>query len=107
MTPAEKKIWYEVLSRKRFEGLRWLRQRPIDNFIVDFYCAELKLVVEIDGESHTEQVEYDADRTTILESYGLTVVRFTNGDVLNNIHGVYEQLHNVADKIKKMFVKNN
>jgi very-short-patch-repair endonuclease/DNA modification methylase len=100
MTPAEKNIWYKVLANKQFEDLRWLRQRPIDNFIVDFYCAELKLAVEIDGDSHTEQVEYDATRTTVLEGHGLTVIRFTNDDVLHNIDGVYSTLSQVIEAIK-------
>lgn len=106
MTPSEKKMWYKVLFNKQFENLRWLRQRPIDNFIVDFYCAELKLIVEIDGDSHEDRTEYDADRTTILEGYGLTVVRFTNCDVLNNIQGVCTHLHNVVEMIKEIFAEN-
>jgi very-short-patch-repair endonuclease len=71
-----------------------LRPRPIDNFIVDFYCAALKLVIEIDGDSHfTEQgKQYDAERTAILEGYGLRVIRFTNVEVLQNFEGVCYQL---------------
>jgi hypothetical protein len=74
--------------------LRVLRQRPIDNFIVDFYCASLKLVIEIDGESHFTQQgkDYDEERTRILEGYGITVVRFTNVDVLQNFEGVCREL---------------
>ena len=71
-----------------------LRQRPIDNFIVDFYIASLKLVIEVDGASHfTEEGRArDAARTRILEGYGLRVVRFTNGEVMRNIEGVCEVL---------------
>ena len=67
-----------------------LRQRPIDNFIVEFYCAALRLVIEIDGDSHfTEQGKaYDAERTSVLEGYGLVVVRFTNVEVLQDFEGV-------------------
>ena len=69
---------------------RFLRQRPIDNYIVDFYCAQLKLVIEIDGDSHftDEGLEYDQARTRILEGYGLKVMRFTNKEVLENFDGV-------------------
>jgi very-short-patch-repair endonuclease len=66
------------------------RQRPIDQFIVDFYCPELKLVIEIDGDSHNSENAqvYDLERTQILEGYGLTVIRFTNEEVLGDFAGV-------------------
>lgn len=91
MTPAEKKLWQNYLRRFQF---RVLRQRPIDNFIVDFYCAKLRLVIEIDGESHftDEGKDYDAERTSILEGYGLRVIRFTNAQVLKNLEGVCRQI---------------
>ena len=87
MTKAEKKIWYDYLRNFPY---RVYRQRPIDNFIVDFYCPKLKLVIEIDGDSHyTENAQkYDKERTAILQGYGLTVIRFNNQDVLDNITGV-------------------
>ncbi len=91
MTPAEKKLWYQYLSRFPF---RVLRQRPIDHYIVDFYCRALHLVIEIDGESHftDDGKMYDEYRTSILNAYGLTVMRFTNREVMNNIEGVCEQI---------------
>ncbi|MEA2030270.1 MAG: endonuclease domain-containing protein, partial [candidate division Zixibacteria bacterium] len=101
MTPAEKKIWYEVLRNRQFENLRWLRQRPIDNFIVDFYCAELKLILEIDGDSHftEDNMIYDKERTKILEQYELTLIRFTNKEVMQNLSGVYQALlQQIAEK---------
>jgi very-short-patch-repair endonuclease len=90
-TPAEKKLWQNYLRTFKF---RVLRQRPIDNFIVDFYCAALKLVIEVDGESHftDEGQEYDRERTQILQGYGLKVVRFTNDRVLNNFEAVCEEI---------------
>ena len=77
MTPAERMLWYGYLRTFKF---RVLRQRPIDNFIVDFFCAQLKLVIEVDGESHftNDSKDYDWERTQILEGYGLKVLRFTN-----------------------------
>ncbi len=82
-TKAEKLIWYRCF--RRFP-VRVLRQRVIDNFIVDFYCPKLKLVIEIDGAIHDqeEQKLHDEQRTQFLEYYGLRVIRFKNEEVLNN-----------------------
>jgi very-short-patch-repair endonuclease len=91
-TPAEKKIWYEVLSRKQFEAYKFTRQKPIADFIVDFYCSKLQLVIEIDGDSHVESKEYDEARTSVLNQYGLTVLRYANRDVMNDIEGIYQDL---------------
>lgn len=91
-TPAESKIWNEVLRMRQFADYKFLRQKPIDNYIVDFYCSELRMIIEIDGDSHAETVEYDAERTRVLQSLGLTVVRYTNDDVIRNIQGVYDDL---------------
>ncbi len=95
MTVAEKKLWHEYLKTL---PLRVLRQRPIAHFIVDFYCAELKLVIEVDGDTHfTEDAQaYDQERTQVLEGYGLTVMRFTNQQVLQEFEAVCLQ---IAEKI--------
>jgi very-short-patch-repair endonuclease len=97
MTEPEKKLWYEFLK-----GLKetFLRQKPIANYIVDFYCARNKLVIEIDGDSHfSEEGEtYDKERTAILEDYGLHVLRFTNRDVMENFANVCE---NIVEKLRK------
>lgn len=87
MTAAEKKLWYEYL---RTFPHRVYRQRPIDHYIVDFYCPKLKLVIEVDGDSHftPEAQEYDQKRTEILENYGLTVVRFNNVQIMDSFEGV-------------------
>ncbi len=94
MTRAECKIWYEYL---RHLPVRVLRQRPIDNFIVDFYCASRKIIIEIDGEIHStiHAKEYDDFRTSVLEGYGLKVIRFTNNEVLNN----FEYVCGILDRI--------
>jgi very-short-patch-repair endonuclease len=90
-TPAENKLWQDYL---RGFPLRILRQRPIDHFIVDFYCAALKLVIEVDGDTHfTEEGQLrDRQRTEVLEGYGLKVIRFTNDEVMNQFEGVCEQI---------------
>ncbi|MEO1433154.1 MAG: endonuclease domain-containing protein [Cyanobacteria bacterium J06633_8] len=97
MTSAEIKLWNYYLKTLK---IRFLRQRPIDNFIVDFYCANLKLVIEIDGESHftDEAKNYDAQRTLILENYGLQVIRFTNEQVFKNFEGVCESIENYLNR---------
>ncbi len=89
-TIAERKLWGYLRS---FPVKFW-RQRPIDNFIVDFYCPKLKLVIEVDGDSHFTDsgLIYDQERTRVLEGYGLRVIRFTNDEVLQNFEGVCEQI---------------
>ena len=86
-TLAEQKLWKECLRNSKF---RFLRQRPVDQFIVDFYCAALRLVIEVDGSSHFTEVgeAYDRERTQILESYGLRVMRFTNREVIEAFDSV-------------------
>ena len=91
-TVAEQKIWQELLRNKQFFNLKFIRQKPIDGYIVDFYCSDLQLVIEIDGDSHAETFEYDTERTRILEAYGLTVVRYTNHEIMHNLEGVYDDL---------------
>ena len=89
---AEQKMWFEVLCRRQFSAYKFLRQKPIEHFIVDFYCAKLGWVIEIDGDSHVEQTGYDERRTSLLQQHGLTVIRYDNRDVLNNIAGIYDDL---------------
>ena len=97
MTLPEKKIWHEILSRKQ-TGYKFLRQHPIGHYIPDFYCRELKLIIEIDGDSHSLQEVYDIKRTSYFESRGLAVVRLSNRDVLSNIDGIKEFLYREISK---------
>jgi very-short-patch-repair endonuclease len=98
-TPAESKIWKEVLRMRQFASYKFLRQKPLAGYIVDFYCSELHLVIEIDGDSHAETVQYDCERSSVLQSLGLTVVRYTNDDVMSNIQGVYDNLSETVARI--------
>jgi len=91
-TQAENRIWQKVQRMRQFADYKFLRQKPVGDYIVDFYCAGLQLVIEIDGDSHAETAEYDAERTRVLNSLGLRVIRFSNDDVLRNIEGVYDVL---------------
>jgi very-short-patch-repair endonuclease len=89
-TPAEDVLW-QKLRRHALGGIKFRRQHAIDRFIVDFYCATANLVVEVDGSIHEYTVEEDAVRQQFLEDvHGLTVLRFSNGDVLGNINSVLE-----------------
>ena len=98
-TPAENLLWRNVLSNKQFDMLKFTRQKPIENFIADFYCSELLLVIEVDGDTHANQEAYDELRSEILsEKYNIEVIRYSNDEVLNNIEGVYTDL---IEKIKK------
>jgi very-short-patch-repair endonuclease len=91
LTPAEKKLWEGLLRNFKF---RVLRQRPIDNFIVDFFCPKMKLVIEIDGANHfkEEGKALDLERTEILTAYGLRVARFSDHDVMMHFSGVCERI---------------
>lgn len=101
-TAAEKKLWYEVLGNKRLNNLKFTRQKPLDEYIVDFYCAELMLAIEIDGDTHADQEQYDKHRTENLNKYGIEVIRYTNAEVLNNLEGVYQNLCERISEIKSL-----
>ena len=90
-TPAEQALWC-VLRNSQLEGLKFRRQHPIGPFILDFYCAMLKLAVEVDGDSHADQVEYDTARTEWLNDRGIRVIRFTNDEVKKNLDGVVAEI---------------
>ena len=86
-TPAEKKLWYELL---RDLPHKFTRQKPLGRYVADFYCSRLRLVIELDGDSHyTDRAQcYDEMRTILLEQQGLRVIRFTNTEVLQNFEAV-------------------
>ena len=86
-TRHENHLWYDFLSKY---PVKFRRQRPISGFIVDFYCEDAKLVIELDGSQHytDEGIENDSKRTDILEQYGLLVLRFSNLDIDKNFYGV-------------------
>ena len=91
VSKTEKLLWKAILSRKQ-TGERFLRQRPIDNFIVDFFTPDLGLIIEIDGSSHTNKGEYDFYRQQKLESLGYEMIRFSEGEVLQNTGVVKERI---------------
>ncbi len=91
-TAPESRMWNEVLRMRHFSDYKFLRQKPIADFIVDFYCAELRLAIEIDGDSHAGAIKYDAVRTAVLKAHGISVVRYYNDEVMKNLEGVYDDL---------------
>ncbi len=94
-TDAEKRLW-ERLRARRLDGLKFKRQLPIDDHIVDFVCFDAKLIVEVDGGQHAEQEEADARRTQTLEAAGFLVLRFWNSDVLARIEAVVATISETA-----------
>lgn len=96
---AEKYIWKHVLSRRQ-TGERFLRQRPIYHYIVDFFAPEIGLIIEIDGNSHFNKGDYDRMRQDKLESLGYIVIRFSEGDVINNLGDVMTQIQHTIYCLK-------
>ena len=91
MTPMERLLWARLRDR-RLENFRFRRQHPVGPYIADFYCPSAQLIIEIDGDSHASQEEYDQRRTKWLDENGYRVVRFTNDDVVNNLDGAMEAI---------------
>lgn len=97
MTNEERHLWYEFL---RNYPVRFTRQKVLGKFIVDFYCAKAKLVIELDGSQHYEEtkIKEDSERTEFLNGYGLTVIRIPNNEVNRNFHGVCEYIDAIVKK---------
>ena len=95
MTPAERVLWGRLRNRQ-LEGLKFRRQHPLGRFIVDFCCAQYRLIVEVDGGVHRNQREYDEARTQVLQAHGYWVLRFSNEAVLGDVDAVLEVIAEVA-----------
>ncbi len=91
-TPAEKRLRFEVLQNRRPGQFEFIRQKTIEQYTVDFYCSELMPAVEIDGDTHAEQQQYNATRTQRSNKPGIEVFRCPNTEIPNNPEGVYEDL---------------
>src|SRR6056297_696862 len=90
MTDVEKILWQRL--RRNQLGVRFKAQHPIERFIADFYCHKAKLVIELDGEIHNHQKEYDIGREAEMEKYEIKVIRFKNNEVIEDIEGVVETI---------------
>ena len=91
MTKEERHLWYDFL---RTYPIRFSRQKVLGKYIADFYSAEAKLVIELDGSQHYEEIntKKDAERTAFLEGYGLNIIRIPNNEVMRNFRGVCEYI---------------
>ncbi len=101
MTKEERKLWYEYLKG---HPSRFQRQKVLGKYIADFYCASVKLVIELDGSQHYEEREQikDAVRTAYLKEHGLTVIRIPNNAVKENFSGVCQYIDITVEKLRKL-----
>jgi len=92
-TEAEKVLW-KALRGKRLDGLKFRRQHPYENTVLDFFCVEHQLVIELDGSIHDlpDQLQSDGERTTFLNDHGLKVIRFRNEDILKNLPDALQKI---------------
>ncbi|ARN76905.1 cytosine methyltransferase [Nonlabens spongiae] len=99
-TPAERYLWTHLKNKQAF-GLRFQRQHSIDNYIVDFYCASIKLIIELDGDyhHHPEQIDKDAKRDEKLEKLGFKVLRFENKMAFENLDSIIGWIKEVKDEL--------
>ncbi len=95
LTPAETHLW-NALRCRQLAGLKFRSQHPVGQFIVDFYCPSCKLVIEVDGDIHTQQKAYDEARTEQLQSFGYRVLRFSNEEVLHDLPTVLAYIIQIA-----------
>jgi len=107
MTYCEKIVWLHL--RKKQLGYRFLRQYSIDHFVIDFYCPELKLAVELDGDVHEnpDQKEYDKARQKYLEAFGINFIRIKNEEFLGNPDKAFLKIENAISEIHKILDKEN
>jgi len=99
MTKAEAVLWKKLRDRNVF-NTKFRRQHPINIFIVDFYCHEYKLVIEVDGDIHNDEIacQYDLGRTEVLNKFGLKVIRFTNNQILYSLDSVIKKIQGEIGK---------
>ncbi|MFN9062597.1 MAG: endonuclease domain-containing protein [Pseudanabaena sp.] len=101
MTEPEEKLW-QILRGKQM-GVKFRRQHGIGHYIADFYCPELKLVIEVDGDSHrsADAQAYDTVRHDFMVSLGIITLRFTNDEVMHNIEGIHQHLTQYLNTVEK------
>lgn len=93
-TPQERLLW-GYLRNRQLAGCKFSRQLPIGPYFCDFVCREKKLIIELDGASHSLQTEYDTERDAFCEHHGYKVLRFSNADVMMNVEGVLTKIEQV------------
>jgi len=100
-TDAERVLWRQLRDRQ-MHGLKFRRQHPLAGYVLDFYCEELRLCVELDGGQHAERAADDEARSTVLGKLGVTVVRFWNDDLLRNPDGVWQRLQEAIERLRQV-----
>ena len=90
-TPAEQVLW-QALKNRQLNGLKFRFQHPVESFVVDFYCPQYRLAIEVDGAVHDQQLEYDIARTERLNQLGYRVIRFRNQEVMSDLGSVLQQI---------------
>ena len=103
---SEKFLWWKLRNRQ-LGNYKFRRQFGIDKYIVDFYCSKLKLVIEIDGATHStkKEIKYDNLRQEFLENLGLVVKRYTNNEVKNNLQEVLEDIHKTCKNLTQPLLR--
>lgn len=96
LTKTEKLVW-ELLRKRKFMGFKFRRQHVLEGFVLDFYCPELKLGIEIDGRIHLKQKDYDKARQDIIESKGVTIVRVANMEILHEKRSILRTLEQLIE----------
>lgn len=102
-TESEYKMWNVILNNRKLQQ-KFLRQKPIGKFILDFYCSKLLLAIEIDGDSHDKKYWQDKNRDWYMEIRGIKTIRFTNEQVLNEIDNVFDKLLKIVKNREKELV---
>ncbi len=99
-TRAEKTLW-EQLNKNQIRGLKFRRQHPINRFIADFFCPKIKLIIEVDGSIHEiiEFQNHDEGRTDFFNDFGITVIRFTNEQIYNELDSTIKQINDISEKL--------
>lgn len=99
-TKAEKKLWEHIRGRS-LDGYKFRRQYGVDHFVVDFYCPDLKLAIEVDGGSHLEDgaEEYDKYRQDYIEQFGIHFLRFYNNEIFEDLYGVLQKIRREMKKL--------
>ncbi len=99
-TAAERKLW-SILKNQQALGYRFLRQYGVENYSLDFYCPKLKLAIEVDGGQHNDEKEKlsDAQRSELIGTHGITILRFWNNEVMQNLEGVH---HRIIEKVLEL-----
>lgn len=103
-TKTEKIVWYEILDKRKM-GFKFLRQKPIYKFILDFYCKELLMVIEVDGDYHNKRKWIDVERDKFMENLNIKTLRISNDEILNDLEKVKNKIMNFIEERKVSLFK--